>query len=225
MERVPTAKAMILSFIDKGIAEPTFAPVYLTAKLSAVDAKSIQTDLSRAGESLWHGRAYHSRMKGDIHTYPTIDLTKFPWTGRESVMFESVRDGTLMSDMQQQLDEALASLPFQIRPVNDSRGLWRDSFKDEGDLNRYFYFELFCKSEIPEWITGLGSMRMSGSWYVFLPSPSPELDLILKISKLSRTKADLEKLANVPSDAITVKGIEIANLKQQIEEALRQIAA
>jgi hypothetical protein len=225
MNKVPTVNEMILRFIDKGITDPTFAPVHLTARLSAVDARGLRTDLARAGESLWNGSAYHSRMKSDIHSYPVLDLSKFPWTGLESVTFASVRDGTLHSDMQDQINNALAALPFQMRPVEDPRDSWRNAFTGNEPLNRYFYFELFRQEEVPEWITGLDKLRMSVSWEVFLPNPSPERDLIFKISELRRTKEDLAKLAAVPIDSITAKETAASRLQSEIGEALRQIAA
>lgn len=225
MNKVPTTKEMILRFIDKGIADPTFAPVHLTARLSSVGSKSVQTDLVRAGESLWNGSAYHSRMRGDIHSYPVLDLTKFPWAMHESVTFASVRDGTLHSDMQNQINKALAALPFQMRPVEDFRDSWRNAFTGDEPLNRYFYFELFYQEAVPEWIINLDKLRMSVSWEVFLPNPSPERDLIFKINELRRTKEELAKLAAAPTDSIAAKQTTASRLQREIEEALLQTAA
>ena len=224
MESVLSAKAMILRFIEKSIVDPTFAPVHLTAKLPAVDAVRVQTDIVRAGESLWDGNTYHGRMAGHLDTYPTIDLSKFPWKDPKDASFAAVRNGKLRAEMQAQLDEALASLPFQMFPSDTRHAGWRDVFAGEFRLDQYFYFGLF-RSDVPDWIIGLDRIHMSGSWELFLPKPSPELTLVHEIIAHNRLTTELARLKEVPPIAISTKEDEVNALRQKIEESLSQIAA
>jgi len=224
MESVLSAKAMILRFIEKCIVDPTFAPVHLTAKLPAVDAVRVQTDIVRAGESLWDGKTYHSRMAGHLDTYPTIDLSKFPWKDPKDASFAAVRNGKLRAEMQAQLDEALASLPFQMFPSDTRHTGWRDVFAGEFRLDQYFYFELF-RSDVPDWIIGLDRIHMSGSWELFLPKPSPEITLVYEIIAHNRLAGELARLETTPLTPIEEKRDEVRKLRERIEESLRQTAA
>jgi hypothetical protein len=127
--------------------------------------------------------------------------------------------------MQEQLAESLASLPFQMRPIDDSNASWRSAFTGDEPLNRYFYFELTSRERVPDWIIGLDKLRMSGSWRVFLPSPSPELTLVQNIISHNHTAAELARLESYPASTISTKRDVISDLQRQIEESLRQIAA
>ncbi len=219
MGTVPRAKDLILQFIKQGMEDPTFAPVHLKAKISAVDAKVAYADIVRSEESLWNGPNYNSTMQGDTGTYPTIDLAQFPWSkqdGLRKVSFESVRDGTLLAAMQSQLDRALAATPFLMRPKVKSIEVLREAFATDAGLHRYFSFELFRQDGVPAWINGLDHLHMTGSWKVFLPCPSPEWNLLRQVFARERVEDELAQLKTVSPEVIAAKAAELRSLDAAI---------
>ncbi len=219
---IPTAEQTVIRFIEKGICDSAFAPVYLSAKLDRIDGESLLTDLVRNHESLWGGKAYRGEMEGHTSSYPSIDLSLFPWKFPEQPTFASVRDGNLRSEMQRQLDAALAALPFKMRPLNGKSRPWHKSFLENGSW-RYVYFELIREDDTPEWITGLDSIRMSGSWRVFLPNPSPERDIVEQMLLYERRSAQLEELRSTPPISIASKEDELEGLRHRLQAELEKL--
>ncbi len=218
MGTVPHAKDLILQFIEQCMEDPTFAPVHLTAQIDAVDAKTVQTDIVRSGESLWLGRRYDGELFGTPSTYPSVDLSLFPWTkqdGLDDITFESMRDGRVLAAMQSQLDRALAALPFQLRPQVKSIESLRTMFAEDNILNRQFPLELF-REDVPDWITGLDQLHMTGSWKVFIPQPSPEWNLLRQVFARKRVEDELAQLRTVSPEVIAAKTAELQGLEAAI---------
>ncbi len=218
MGTVPRAKDLILQFIEQGMEDPTFAPVHLTAQIEAVDAKAVQTDIVRSGESLWHGQLYDGTMLGTPGTYPSIDLSLFPWSkqgGLDDITFESMRDGRVLAAMQTQLDCALTTLPFQLRPKVKSIESLRAMFAEDNILNRQFTLELF-REDVPDWITGLDQLHMTGSWKVFIPQPSPEWNLLRQVFARKRVEDELAQLQTISPEVIAAKAAELRSLDAAI---------
>ena len=226
MERtLPTARQTILRFIEKGMSDPTFAPVHLSADLSAVDSKTVRADLVRNGESMWDGRPYNGEMKGDIGSYPLIDLRRVPWDLPEKISSSDVLNGNLRANMKKQLDQLLLATPFQIRPVDDTSGAWRKSFSDPEPLDRRFFFELFREATVPEWILELDKLHMRGSWRVFLPNPSPERDIVDKLLQYEYRAAELARFkASPPTNTVERLENSVDEFGRVIAEQLKQLA-
>ncbi len=224
MGTVPHAKDLILRFIEQGMQDPTFAPVHLTAKIGAVAAKVVRTDILRAGESLWHGDNYRGTMQGQTSTYPLVDLAQFPWSmsdGLDAISFESMRDGRVLAAMQSQLDRALAALPFQLRPAIKNIEALREQFATNAGLNKYFLLKLF-REEMPVWIIGLDQLQMSGSWQVFVPRPSPEWVLLLQVFRRERVENELAALKAMSPEVIAAKAAELQDLDEMIAGSTRE---
>ncbi len=213
---------MILHFINRGTRDPAFAPIHLSAKLESVSSSSVRTDLVRDGESLWTGSTYHGEMKGNKESYPIIDLSEFPWTFPEQVPFQHVRNGQVLDEMQKQLNEALAALPFQMGPVDADGVPWKDALFAADRVVQprpTAYFRLFRADSTPEWITGLDGLRMSGSWKVFLPNPSPERALIERIIGFE----DAVELVGRTREAMAGGVLPLEQRQGVIEERRRQL--
>lgn len=215
MGTVPSARKLVCTLIERVIDDPTFAAVHLTAKIPASDAQSVSTDIVRANESLWNGPNYHATMRGLVNTYPLIDLSQFPWSkadGLDNITFESVRDGTLLTTMQSQLDQTLAALPFQLLPQIKNIERLREVFDTDGGIDHYFSFELHRHEGIPDWISGVKKLQMSGLWKVFLPIPSPEWSLLRKVFERERLERELASLQQVTPTTIAEKTRRIEEL-------------
>lgn len=218
---LPTATKTIISFIEKGMTDPEFAPVHLTAKISSVGAHSAQTDLVRNKESMWNGRTYKSRMEGLTSSYPSVNLSLFPWSLPEHTTVSAIRDGSLLKEMQKQLDLALSALPFTMRPLDGATTPWRKLLS--GEQRKYLYFSLFRDGGPPEWLTGFDKFRMSGSWRIFLPSPSPHLELVESLLNYEQQALNLAQLKAAPPIPIASREFELDLLEGQIRTKLRKV--
>ena len=222
MKDIPSAKETIIRFIQKGIEDPTFAPLHLVAAVDSVDAKTTRTDLVRDGQSLWDGSLYRDQMRGRIETYPIINFTKVPWGIPESIPFSSVTDGTLRRNMQRRLNELLAELPFQMRPSDSFEVLKKQPFTE---YDYRISFKLHRRDGIPEWITIPETFSMSGSWKVYLKNPSPERTLVEKLLEYEGKAADLARLKANPPIQIEKVEQSMTDLGRTIAQELEQLAA
>jgi hypothetical protein len=125
--------------------------------------------------------------------------------------------------MQKELDCALSALPFKMRPLDGANTQWKKLLAEgEENRRRYLYFKLFREEGTPEWITGLDKLRMSGSWRIFLPSQSPQLELVESLLNYEQQATYLAQLKSAPPVPIASKEAELERLGTQIREELKK---
>lgn len=198
--------------------------MYLSAKLESVGGGTVRTELVRNGESMWSGKAYHGEMQGCVDTYPILDLSKFEWDCPEAVPFSSVRNGRLLGNMQNQLDHALAALPFRMAPIDD-KVPWQEGLFSEGPSAEHrAYFKLY-REDVPKWIIGLEKLRMSGSWEVFFPNPSPERALVEQLMSYEYEAAKLARKQTARTVSLEAEVASVDALRTSIQDKLGTTAA
>lgn len=213
---LPTAA----KYIRECLENPRCTRIGFEATRTARLPKTVVARPTRNGQDFWYGNENRGRLAGHTDSYPRIDLRKAGIFENPSLITqEEFLSDSLPKIVSERLRALLADVEVYIRPLHKNFPTL-----DWNDPEWRLHMKFVLPNGVPDWLTGVEDLRMTGTWEAFIDPISKERNLADALCRQENHARKIVRLRRQSEEALAAVAIYEGELPQLMQAAESLVA-